>query len=95
MPAYVIANVDIHDAEAYEEYKLGTPGSAAEFGGRFIVRGGETDVREGEWRSRLVVLEFPDMDTARRWYDSDGYRELRAKRQAASTADLIIVDGVD
>ena len=94
MPAYVIADVDVHDPDAYEEYKKGTPASAAEFGGRFVVRGGEVEVREGTWEpNRLVVLEFPDLDAARSWYDSDGYRALRELRTAASTANLIIVDG--
>ena len=95
MAAYVIVNVRIKDPELYREYAAGTPASIARFGGRFLVRGGEVEVREGSWSpERVVVLEFPDGDAARAWYESDEYRALLAIRQRAAEAELVIVEGV-
>jgi uncharacterized protein (DUF1330 family) len=96
MPAYVIVNVTIHDPDAYAEYAAGTPAAAAAYGGRFLVRGGEVTPKEGDWRpQRLVVLEFPDMEAARRWYDSPEYTPLRAIRERAATSDLVMVEGYE
>jgi uncharacterized protein (DUF1330 family) len=94
MSAYVIAEIEVTDPETYEEYKKGTPGSIGEFGGRFIVRGGSPESLEGDWDpSRMVVIEFPDVERAREWYASDGYRELKRLRQSASTGRFVLVDG--
>lgn len=95
MAAYVITNVTVHDAEGYKEYARGTPDSIARFGGRFLVRGGALEVREGEWEvERLVVVEFPDMARARAWYESEEYQRLKAIREATSSADMVWVEGV-
>ncbi|MBV8480362.1 MAG: DUF1330 domain-containing protein, partial [Actinobacteria bacterium] len=75
MPAYVIVEVDVLDPEQYEKYRAASPESVAAGGGKFIARGGELEVLEGDWNpSRLVVLEFPDLESANRWYDSEAYR---------------------
>ena len=96
MSAYVIANVDVHDADAYAEYTRQVPDSIAAFGGRFVVRAGAVEVREGDWRpGRLVVIEFGDVEHARAWYESDGYQPLKRIREAVSSADLLIVEGVE
>ena len=95
MAAYVIADVDVTDPVSYEEYKKGTPASIAAFGGKFIVRGGAAEALEGEWKpNRIVVLEFENIEQARKWYDSPGYQELKALRQSASRGSLLLVDGV-
>jgi uncharacterized protein (DUF1330 family) len=95
MPAYVIVNVRVRDPERYRDYAAGTPAAIARFGGRFLVRGGEVDVREGSWSpERVVVLEFPDREAARAWYESDEYQALLAVRQEAAEAELVIVEGV-
>lgn len=93
--AYVIAQVDVHDSEAYESYRAGTPASIARFGGRFIVRGGPMETLEGEapYR-RVVVIEFPSTEQARQWYQSDEYTALRAIRQSAASSSLILLAGV-
>ena len=60
MPAYVVVQIDIHDPATYERYKAMAPPSIAAYGGRYVVRGGASEVLEGTWRPpRLVVLEFP------------------------------------
>jgi uncharacterized protein (DUF1330 family) len=95
MSAYVIVDVDVHDQVLYEEYKKHTPGSIAPFGGRFIVRGGETHTLEGDWKpTRIVVLEFPTVEKAKEWWDSDAYRHARDIRHRAARTKMIVVQGV-
>ena len=71
MPAYVIVETNITDSERYEQYKAAASAAIAACGGRYLARGGELAVLEGDWQpSALVVLEFEDLATAKRWYDS-------------------------
>ena len=96
MPAYVIADVrEAWDADALDEYRRRNTDAVANHGGRFVVRGGEQSLLEGEWESRrLVVIEFPDLAAARAWYDSDEYAPLKELRRGASTTNIMLVDGV-
>jgi uncharacterized protein (DUF1330 family) len=95
MAAYVIANIRVTDPEGYEDYKKLSGPSLQAYGGRFLVRGGETGILEGEWApGRVVVLEFPDADRARAWWDSEEYDRARQIRHRTATADLILVQGV-
>jgi uncharacterized protein (DUF1330 family) len=96
MPAYVIAETDITDPERYEQYKAASPAAVAAGGGRFLVRGGELAVLEGDWQpSRLVVLEFEDLAAAKRWYESEVYQEAKKLREGAARLRLVAVQGVD
>jgi uncharacterized protein (DUF1330 family) len=96
MPAYVIVETDIHDPEQYERYKAASPGAVAAGGGRFVARGGELAVLEGDWHpSRVVILEFPDLEAAKRWYESPEYVEARRLREGAATLRMVAVQGVD
>jgi uncharacterized protein (DUF1330 family) len=96
MPAYVIAAVnDAWDQEKLAEYRERNTDVVAAHGGRFLARGGPHDALEGKWApKRLVIMEFPDMDAARGWYESDEYALLRDLRQAASDTDIVVVEGV-
>ena len=95
MPAYVIVDVTVTDPKEMEEYRKQVPATLAKYGGRFIVRGGAHQTLEGDWKpNRLVVLEFPSMEQARRWYDSEEYREPKAIRLRAGRANLVMVEGV-
>ena len=95
MPAYLIAEVDVTDAAAYEGYKKITPGAIAAYGGRFIVRGGAVDSKEGGWKpTRLVVVEFPSMEQARKFYDSPEYAPALAIRLKAAKSRLILAEGL-
>jgi uncharacterized protein (DUF1330 family) len=95
MPAYVIAETDVHDPEQYERYRGASPAAIAAGGGRFVARGGELVVLEGEWQpKRLVILEFEDLDAVRRWYDSPEYREARRLREGAATLRIVAVEGL-
>ena len=95
MPAFVLANITIVDPVRYEDYKRMVPATLVPFGGRFVVRGGETQVLEGDWRpGRLVLLEFPSLERARAWWNSPEYAAARDLRQATSTGTLIVLEGV-
>jgi uncharacterized protein (DUF1330 family) len=95
MPAYVIAEMDIHDPEQYEKYKAVSPAAVAAGGGRFVVRGGELAVLEGDWNpKRLVVLEFEDLESVKRWYASPGYQEVKKLREGAADLNMVAVEGI-
>jgi len=95
VPAYIIADVTVTDPAAMEEYRKLVPATLAPYGGRFVVRGGAHQTLEGDWKpNRLVVLEFPSLEQARRWYDSEQYREPKAMRLRAGRTNLVIVDGL-
>ena len=95
MPAYVIADIEITNPKEYEHYRAMVPPTIAAFGGRFIARGGKIESLEGAWQPhRLIILEFPDAATARRWYDSAEYAEAKRVRQAHSRGSLVLVDGL-
>jgi uncharacterized protein (DUF1330 family) len=94
VPAYVVANVEIHDPERYRDYTAETPGSIARHGGRFVARAGRTEVLEGDWPfSRLVILEFPTYEQAKAWFDSGDYQDLRRIRLESADSLLVLVDG--
>jgi uncharacterized protein (DUF1330 family) len=96
MPAYVIGDVrDAWDAAALDEYRRRNTDAVANHGGRFVVRGGEHELLEGEWDTRrIVVIEFPDAAAARAWWESDEYQPLKELRRGASTTNIVLVDGV-
>ena len=92
----MIIETDISDAAQYERYKAASPAAVEAGGGRFLARGGELDVLEGDWQpSRLVVLEFEDVAAARRWYDSETYRQAKELRTGAARLRMVAVQGVD
>ncbi|MCC6210165.1 MAG: DUF1330 domain-containing protein [Burkholderiales bacterium] len=94
MAAYVIAEVDVQDAAQYDEYRKLVPATIAGHGGRFLVRGGAVETKEGGWAPRrLVVLEFPTMDQARKWYHSAEYAPALAIRLKAAKTRLLLVEG--
>jgi uncharacterized protein (DUF1330 family) len=94
MAAYIIAEIEVTDPQAYEKYRARTPEAVARHGGRFIVRGGKALLLEGGPEpARLVILEFADMEAAKRFYDSPDYREILPLRQQASKGRLVLVEG--
>jgi uncharacterized protein (DUF1330 family) len=94
MPAYVIGDIEVTDPVPYEEYRKQVPAVVAKYGGKFIVRGGKVEALEGGWSpKRMVVLEFPSMEQALKWYRSTEYAPLIKLRQKASRGKVLIVDG--
>src|SRR5262245_40654733 len=95
MPAYLIVETDITDPEQYEQYKAASPAAIAASGGRFLARGGELAVFEGDWNpKRLVLVEFPDLQTAKRFYESPEYQEAIKLREGAASLNMFAVDGL-
>ena len=95
MAAYLIARLSIRDPAAYSEYTARTPAIIAQYGGRFLVRGGPTETLEGATCSeRVVVVEFPSMEVARAYYNSPEYQAAKSLRTPVSEAELILVPGV-
>jgi uncharacterized protein (DUF1330 family) len=96
MAAYVISEVEVLDQESFEQYRSLAKASIEEHGGRYLVRAALPEAAEGDWPSqrRLVVVEFPDMDTARRWHSSEAYAKALAFRDRALSRRLVFVDGV-
>ena len=93
-PAYVIADIAIHDVEAIRGYSDHVAATHAKAGARYLSRGGAIEVAEGEWRpERLVVIEFPSWDAALGWYRSDEYQELRRIRETCSRTEMLVVEG--
>ncbi|WAP57988.1 DUF1330 domain-containing protein [Streptomyces sp. S465] len=94
MAAYVISEVEILNQTLANEYKMLAEASIHRHGGRYVVRGVQPDPVEGAWspRRRLVIVEFPDMDRARKWYESPEYAEALSLRQAALDRRLLFVE---
>ena len=95
MAVYVIADVrDTSDADALQEYRRRNTDAVAAAGGRFLIRGGDHELLEGEWDTkRIVLMEFPDCAAARAWWTSGDYEAIKPIRRGASTTNIILVDG--
>ena len=94
MAAYVFAQIEVTDPATYDDYRRQVLPTITKFGGRFIVRGGKVDAKEGDWKpERMIALEFPSMEQAQKWYHSPEYAPLIKLRQKASKGKLIIVEG--
>lgn len=95
MPAYVVAEVEIVNPEGYKAYSQQVPATIEKYGGRFLVRGGKAQVLEGDWPDvRRVILEFPSLDAAQKWWDSTEYAAPKELRRANSKGRLILIEGV-
>ena len=97
MAAFLIADVAVSDMQAYADsgYLEAVPKIAAQYGGTYRARGGAFDVLEGDWRPvRMVIIEFPDMDRLRQFYDSEDYRPYRDIRQRLTDSKIVALDGL-
>lgn len=92
--SYWIAQVDVRDAERYQDYITTARPALERHGARFLARGGEAVALEGRFRTRNVIIEFPDRKSALACYHSEEYQAARAIRQTVSDADLVLVDGI-
>ena len=97
MKAYVLAaETIIKDESASAEYRKAVPATVEAFGGKFVVRGGNLTLLEGEWpHPRLVIIEFPSRDAAEVWYNSPDYQKIIGLRLSSTVSNLVIVDGQD
>jgi uncharacterized protein (DUF1330 family) len=95
MPAYFIVDNEVTDSAGFDEYRKQVPATVQKYGGRFLVRGGPIQTLEGDRQpKRIVVTEFPSIEQARRWYDSEEYRALKAIRSRSARGSVVLVEGV-
>ena len=95
VPAYCIFHIEITDPQRYGDYAAAVPATIAKYGGEYLVRGGQFEVLEGKAPApRTVVLKFPSIEQARRWYESVDYQAPRAIRQSAARTHAIVIEGV-
>lgn len=94
MAVYTMAHIDVHDADEYAKYAVLAGPAVEKFGGKFLARGGETVVMEGKGRSRNVIIEWPDMQTAKAFYESPDYQAALAHGLPAADRDYLFVEGV-
>lgn len=93
MPAYVVVQIVVEDPRTYEQYKTLAPSSIAAYGGRYVVRGGPSEILEGNWRPpRLVLLEFPTAERARAWWSSPEYAPAKALRQRSARTEMLLIE---
>lgn len=95
MATYVIADIEVLDSNGYDEYRRQVPATISAYGGRYLARGGATEVLEGSWSpERCIILEFPDMDQFRAWWASPEYGPLRAIRERTTKSHLVVTQGL-
>ena len=95
MTAYVIIDVEVADPEGYKEYARLAPETVALYGGKYIARGGANETLEGDWQAkRLVILEFPSTEQAKKWLNSPEYAPARALRHKYAKSNMVVVEGV-
>ncbi len=94
MAGYIIAMIEVTDPEQYRKYMAETPGVIAKFGGKFIVRGGQKATLEGpDENRRLALVEFPSLERAKEFYNSEDYQEVKRLREGAASVSIIAVEG--
>ena len=95
MAAYFVVELDVTNAEAMQPYRDAVPATLAQYGGKFLARGGATELVEGgPAPKRMVILEFADTAALKRWYNSPEYQKILPNRLANSQARAIIVEGL-
>ena len=95
MSAYVIADITVNDPERYEEYKKLAPPAIAAYGGKYLARGGKSEILEGNWEpDRIIILEFESLETAKKFINSPEYSEARALRHKTASSNMIVVEAL-
>ena len=95
MPAYIVVDITVQDPSLYDQYKTLAPASIARYGGKYIARGGRTETLEGDWKpTRLVILEFPDVERAKSWWSSTEYAKAKTMRQKAAATRMVLLEGL-
>ncbi|HEY9528890.1 MAG TPA: DUF1330 domain-containing protein [Anaerolineales bacterium] len=95
MTAYVIVDINVTDPVRYDDYKKLAAPTVELYGGKYIARGGKTEVLEGDWSpSRLVILQFDTMEQAKSWLHSPEYSGPRSLRHETATSNMVVIEGV-
>jgi uncharacterized protein (DUF1330 family) len=95
VPAYIIASLVVDDPEGFAEYAARVPAIIEQYGGRYLARGGDSELLEGTARTeRVVLVEFDSVETARRWYSSPEYSAIRPIRERCARGSLLLTEGL-
>jgi uncharacterized protein (DUF1330 family) len=95
MPVYLIADIDVTDAAGFDEYRRQVPAIIAAHGGRYLARGGASEVLEGSWHpKRTVIIEFPSLDAFKAFWMAPDYQPLRELRERSATSNLVVIEGL-
>ena len=95
MAGYIVVDVEITDPDEYQTYTKQTLATIERYGGKFLVRGGNSEALEGEWKpKRLVIIEFPSVEQAKAWYDSPEYSSIIGIRHRSANSKMLLVQGV-
>ena len=95
MKGYIILDIEVTDPDDYARYREVAAPTVAAYGGRYLVRGGQPETLEGQWKpSRIVVLEFESVERAREWYSSSEYSAVKPMRLSTTISEAILVTGL-
>lgn len=95
MAGYMIAQVNVTDPQKFEVYRGQVGATIEKYGGKYLVRGGETETVEGDWNpQRLVILQFDSIERAKEWYYSQEYSGPMQLRHQAANSNVVFVEGV-
>ncbi len=94
MAGYIVADIEITDPDEYQKYAQQTAATLERYGGKFLVRGGQPETLEGDWKTkRIVIIEFPSVEQAKAWYDSPEYSAIKGIRQRSAISNILLVHG--
>jgi len=95
MPAYLIADIEVTDPVGYDEYRKRVPAVIAAHGGRYLARGGTSEVLEGTWRpKRSAIIEFPNLASMKAFWESPEYQPLRELRERSAKSNVVVIEGL-
>jgi len=95
MAGYIIADIEITDPDEYQKYARHTAATLEPYGGKFLVRGGQPETLEGDWKTRrIVIIEFASVEQAKAWYDSPEYSAIIGIRHRSAVSNILLVHGV-
>lgn len=95
MAGYIVADIEIRDPDEYQKYKQQTAATIERYGGKFLVRGGQPETLEGDWKTkRIVILEFPSVEQAKTWYYSPEYSAIKGIRHRSAISNVLLLHGV-
>ena len=93
VPGYVVAEVDVTDPATFKQYSDKAPGTIAQYGGRYVIRGGKNMSIEGEAPKRFVVIQFENVEKAKAWEDSPEYSAIKPIRHSSAKSRVFIIEG--
>jgi len=94
MAGYIVADIEITDPDEYQKYAQQTAATLERYGGKFLVRGGQPETVEGDWKTkRIIIIEFPSVEQAKAWYDSPEYSAIKGIRQRSAISNILLVHG--